>query len=219
MLSVRPVLLCWQVGVLIDTLRDLQDRRGVRHLQVHSKGSKIHYVPRYPITATIRPPRLFGWSATTLAACARSRQSDNRVPDKYAGLVGIDVNGVGSHAPRATAATMRSSTTTILPKFKGLSDRARKRPGKLHADRAYASRAHCAWLRWRGMLASRDTAWSHANGLAAGVGTSNEPSGGFTDFADCRSATSAARTFIRPFSCWPARSSTGGTSTGIVRDT
>jgi hypothetical protein len=48
--------------------------------------------------------------------------------------------------------------------------------------------------------ASRDTASSHANGLAAGVGSSNEPSGGFIDFADCESATNAARTFIRPFS-------------------
>jgi transposase len=36
---------------------------------------------------------------------------------------------------------------------KGLRGRARKLPGKLHADRAYASRAHRAWLRRRGIAA------------------------------------------------------------------
>ena len=40
--------------------------------------------------------------------------------------------------------------------------------------------------------ASRDMASSHAHGLAAGVGLSNEPLGGSTDFADCGSATSRA---------------------------
>jgi transposase len=38
-----------------------------------------------------------------------------------------------------------------IPAIKGLSGRARKRPGKLHADRAYASRVHRAWLRRRGI--------------------------------------------------------------------
>jgi hypothetical protein len=47
--------------------------------------------------------------------------------------------------------------------------------------------------------ASRDTLSSHANGLAAGVGSSSEPLGGFTDFAGCGFATSAAQIFIRPF--------------------
>jgi transposase len=40
-----------------------------------------------------------------------------------------------------------------IPAVKGLTGRARKRPGKLHADRAYASRAHRAWLRNRGIAA------------------------------------------------------------------
>jgi transposase len=39
------------------------------------------------------------------------------------------------------------------PVVKGLAGRARKRPGKLHADRAYASKAHRAWLRSRGIAA------------------------------------------------------------------
>jgi len=40
-----------------------------------------------------------------------------------------------------------------IPAIKGLSGRARKRLGKLHADRAYASTAHRAWLRRRGISA------------------------------------------------------------------
>lgn len=40
-----------------------------------------------------------------------------------------------------------------IPAVKGMAGRARKRPGKLHADRAYASRAHRAWLRSRGIAA------------------------------------------------------------------
>jgi hypothetical protein len=67
--------------------------------------------------------------------------------------------------------------------------------------------------------ASRGTASSHENGLAAGVGSLNEPSGGFTDFAGYGSATNVVQIFIKPFSCWPARSSAGGTSNGFVRDT
>lgn len=40
-----------------------------------------------------------------------------------------------------------------IPAVKELSGRARRRPGKLHADRAYASRAHRAWLRRQGIAA------------------------------------------------------------------
>lgn len=40
-----------------------------------------------------------------------------------------------------------------IPAVKALAGRARKRPGKVHADRAYASRAHRAWLRSRGIAA------------------------------------------------------------------
>ena len=40
-----------------------------------------------------------------------------------------------------------------IPAVKGLAGRARKRPGKLHSNRAYASRAHRAWLRSRGIAA------------------------------------------------------------------
>jgi transposase len=42
---------------------------------------------------------------------------------------------------------------SAIPTVTGLPGRARKRPGKLHADCAYASRAHRAWLRRRGIAA------------------------------------------------------------------
>lgn len=42
---------------------------------------------------------------------------------------------------------------TAIPAVPGLPGRARKRPDKLHADRAYASRLHRVWLRRRGIAA------------------------------------------------------------------
>ena len=39
-----------------------------------------------------------------------------------------------------------------VPSVAGLVGRPRKRPAKLHADKAYASRTHRAWLRSRGIV-------------------------------------------------------------------
>lgn len=39
-----------------------------------------------------------------------------------------------------------------VPSVAGLVGRPRKLPAKLHADKAYASRAHRAWLRSRGIV-------------------------------------------------------------------
>jgi hypothetical protein len=65
----------------------------------------------------------------------------------------------------------------------------------MHHERTVPGCAHEALLH-----ASLDTASSHANDLAAEAGSANEPLGGFTDFGDCESVASAARTFIKPFS-------------------
>jgi site-specific recombinase XerD len=100
-------------------LVDLQDRRGVRHLQVHGKGSKIRYVPLHPAAAgTIgayldaaghgddKPGPLFR-PVSNNARGARAITPDGvyKVLTRYAGIVGIDVEGFGPHALRATAAT------------------------------------------------------------------------------------------------------------------
>ena len=46
---------------------------------------------------------------------------------------------------------MLISLLEAVPSVAGLVGRPRKRPAKLHADKAYASRAHRAWLRSRGI--------------------------------------------------------------------
>jgi site-specific recombinase XerD len=100
-------------------LVDLQDRRGVRHLQVHGKGAKIRYVPLHPAAAGAiaaylekaghgddKPGPLFR-PVSNNARVGRAITPDGvyKVLVKYAGVVGIDVEGFGPHALRATAAT------------------------------------------------------------------------------------------------------------------
>jgi site-specific recombinase XerD len=100
-------------------LEDLHERRGVRHLRVHGKGDKVRYVPLHPAAA--------GGIAAYLEAAGRGSDktgplfqpiSNNcaagrpitpdglyKVLAKYAGQAGIDVDGFGPHALRATAIT------------------------------------------------------------------------------------------------------------------
>jgi hypothetical protein len=59
-------------------------------------------------------------------------------------------------AAQISGAHMHDSPSLIplvesIPAVKGLAGHARKPPDKLHADQAYASRAHRAWLRGRGI--------------------------------------------------------------------
>jgi len=100
-------------------LGDLQERRGVRHLQVHGKGSKIRYVPLHPaaagaITAYLdavghgddkTAPLFRPVSNNARGARAITPDGVYKVLIKYAGIVGIDLDGFGPHALRATAAT------------------------------------------------------------------------------------------------------------------
>lgn len=101
-------------------LIDLQDRRGVRHLQVHGKGNKIRYVPLHPAAASTITAYLeaAGHGADDKVSPLFRPVSNNArgtraiTPDgvykvlaKYAKLADIDVEGFGPHALRATAAT------------------------------------------------------------------------------------------------------------------
>lgn len=99
---------------------DIQERRGVKHLQVHDKGSKIRYVPLHPgaagaITAYIE---FAGHGGDVKSALFRSISNNTRsrtasiTPDgiykmlaNYAKALQIDIAGFGPHALRATAAT------------------------------------------------------------------------------------------------------------------
>jgi len=100
-------------------LGDVRERRGVRHLQVHGKGSKIRYVPLHPAAASAIAAYLevdgcgndneplFRPVSNNARNTGRSITPDGvyKILANYAGKVGIDVAGFGPHALRATAAT------------------------------------------------------------------------------------------------------------------
>lgn len=97
-------------------VRDIHDRRGVPHLRIHGKGSKIRHVPLHPASAErlhtyleaaghgsladgplFQPVRKPGLPMTGdgVYKCIRS----------YAASAGLAVDGLGVHGLRATAAT------------------------------------------------------------------------------------------------------------------
>jgi len=100
---------------------DLQQRRGVMHLRVQGKGSKIRYVPLHPATAERIDAYLqaAGHGEDKQGGLFRpvknNRQADARAsitPDGvykmlagYAASLKLDIAGFGPHALRATAAT------------------------------------------------------------------------------------------------------------------
>lgn len=99
---------------------DIQERRGVKHLQVRGKGSKIRYVPLHPGAAGAIAEyfEVAGHSNDANGALFRSISNNARgstasiTPDGiykmlagYAKALQIDVAGFGPHALRATAAT------------------------------------------------------------------------------------------------------------------
>lgn len=105
-------------------VRDLQDRRGVKHLRVHGKGGKIRFVPAHPAAlarvedyleagghredtggALFRPVRN-NRSAGKLAGALTADGVYKKVVCRYAQAAGIGgLEGFGPHALRATAAT------------------------------------------------------------------------------------------------------------------
>jgi len=97
-------------------VRDIHERRGVRHLRIHGKGNKLRYVPLHPASAErihaylevaghgttpnaplFQPARKTGASITAdgVYKCVLA----------YATQVKIAVDGFGVHSLRATAAT------------------------------------------------------------------------------------------------------------------
>lgn len=99
---------------------DIQERRGVKHLQVRGKGSKIRYVPLHPGAADAIAIYLETAGHCDDTAGALFRPASNNVrgrsasitPDgvykmlaSYAKALQIDVARFGPHALRATAAT------------------------------------------------------------------------------------------------------------------
>jgi site-specific recombinase XerD len=97
-------------------VKDIHDRRGVPHLRIHGKGSKLRYVPLHPASAErlhayfeaaghgttpdaplFQPMRKTGGAITAdgVYKCVLA----------YAALAKINVTGFGVHSLRATAAT------------------------------------------------------------------------------------------------------------------
>lgn len=97
---------------------DLQDRRGIKHLQVRGKGGKTRYLPLHPVAAErihaylerdiTREP-----GNVPLFRSIRGRTTDTgicadgiyKVVAQWAKAAGIHVDGLGVHGLRATAAT------------------------------------------------------------------------------------------------------------------
>jgi integrase/recombinase XerD len=102
-------------------VRDLQDRRGVRHLRVHGKRDKIRFLPAHPaaldrITQYLEAAghceeldgplfRAIKGQANHIAAPLSGTAIYNCVVKHYAATSGIDAVGFCVHSLRTTAAT------------------------------------------------------------------------------------------------------------------
>ena len=101
---------------------DLEDRRGIKHLRVHGKGSKIRFVPAHPAALARIEEYLDAAGHKEDEAGPLFRPIKNNrsgglgtaltpggvyvaVVCYYAAAAGISVRGFGPHALRATAAT------------------------------------------------------------------------------------------------------------------
>lgn len=124
-------------------LVDLQEHRGVRSLRVHGKGAKIRYVPLHPAAAGAIARYLegAGHGADKAAALFQPVSNNTRgagraitpggvyqMLAKYAAGVGIEVDGFGPHALRATAATNALEHNADIAKFNSGWDMPTSRP-------------------------------------------------------------------------------------------
>jgi integrase/recombinase XerD len=119
-------------------LADLHERQGVRHLRVLGKGSKIRNVPLHPAAAVAIAAYLeaAGHGEERVAPLFRPVSNNARgvraiMPNgvyrilaKYAGMVGIEVDGFGPHALRATAITNALANGAPLEKVQEWVDHA-----------------------------------------------------------------------------------------------
>ena len=100
------------------TTGDLVERRGIKHLRVHGKGKKIRFLPLHPVAAEHIYAYLEWDSArdTSSGPLFRSIRGKTTgagvtanglytVVAYWARVAGIEVNGLGVHGLRATAAT------------------------------------------------------------------------------------------------------------------
>ena len=99
-------------------ISDLQERRGIKHLQVKGKGGKTRYLPLHPVAAeriyvylekdSEREPGsgpLFRSLRGKTTGAGVSANGIYTVVAHWARIAGIAVDGLGVHGLRATAAT------------------------------------------------------------------------------------------------------------------
>lgn len=103
-------------------VRDIQERRGVKHLRIHGKGGKLRYVPLHASAAGLIEEYLQASGHALNKAGALFRPVRNRVSHSLAGAltpqsvyanvvtyylkkIGVTGERMGPHALRATAAT------------------------------------------------------------------------------------------------------------------
>ena len=102
-------------------LADLQERRGLKHLRVHGKGGKLRYLPLHPVAAARLyayleqqeadqpsqpgPRPLFRSLRGRTSGAGISANGIYLVVAHWAKVAGIEVDGLGVHGLRATAAT------------------------------------------------------------------------------------------------------------------
>jgi len=97
---------------------DLQERRGIKHLRVHGKGGKIRFLPLHPVAAeriyaylerdSLRlpgPGPLFRSIRGRTTGAGVSANGIYKLVAQWAQAAGIEVDGLGVHGLRATAAT------------------------------------------------------------------------------------------------------------------
>jgi site-specific recombinase XerD len=97
---------------------DLQERRGIKHLQVRGKGGKTRFLPLHPVAAeriyaylehdTVRQAGngpLFRSIRGKTTGAGVTGNGIYTVVSQWACAVGIEVDGLGVHGLRATAAT------------------------------------------------------------------------------------------------------------------
>ncbi|RMV79108.1 Site-specific tyrosine integrase/recombinase [Pseudomonas caricapapayae] len=99
--------------------QDVHERRGVKHLKVLGKGSKIRYLPLHPVAAqriysyiealgqevSNETPLFFGLRGRKTATGGLTPDGVYKIVCRYAKKVGIEAPGLGVHGLRATAAT------------------------------------------------------------------------------------------------------------------
>ena len=99
-------------------IEDIQERRGIKHLRVHGKGSKIRYLPMHPAALE----RIYSYLEMAghhlkenaplflplrgrLTGAGLSADGIYLIVGGYAKAAGIHIEGLGVHGLRATAAT------------------------------------------------------------------------------------------------------------------